>query len=116
MQSLPLEKQDWQKMLDHISKAQGAQRITIEIIREDLGAQREVENEKFDGVSYDPKGNTVAVQAGELEHLIQDPAGIEIAHTGAEIVCLEVIGQDGTRHLIYFLPSLHLPDILHSNG
>ena len=28
------------------------------------------------------------------------------------LICLEVIGSDKSRHLITFLPPLHLPDLL----
>jgi hypothetical protein len=112
MQSLSLEKQDWQRIFDHISKAEKMQKIAIEVIRADLGAQMEAENVDLEGMSYDPKGGTISIQVGGLEHMIQDPEKIEIAHTGADIVCVEIIGKDDAHHLISFLPPLHLPDLL----
>jgi hypothetical protein len=114
MQSLSLEKQDWQRLFDHISRTQKMQKITIEVIRADLGAQTEAEKVELDGMSYDPKGGTISIQVRGLEHMIQDPEKIEIAHAGTDIVCVEIIGKDDTHHLISFLPPLHLPDLLPS--
>jgi hypothetical protein len=44
--------------------------------------------------------------------MIHHPGAIEIAHAGTDLICLEVIGSDKSRHLITFLPPLHLPDLL----
>ena len=111
MQTL-LQRQDWKNILDHISRAQDTHKVTIEIMREDFGAQKEVENVAFRGLSYDPKGGTIAIRAGAVEHMIRHPAGLEIAHAGTDVICLEVVGADKSRHLISFLPPLHLPDLL----
>ncbi len=112
MQNLHLEQKDWINILDHIARSENAHKVTIEIIREDLGAQKEVEDVTLHGLSYDPKGSVIAIRAGAVEHMIHHPAGIEIAHAGTDLICLEVIGSDGARHLISFLPPLHLPDLL----
>ena len=90
MQSLLLQRQDWKNILDQLSGVQNTHKVTIEIIREDFGAQKEVENVAFRGLSYDPKGGTIAIRAGAVEHMIQDPAGVEIAHAGTDVICLGV--------------------------
>jgi hypothetical protein len=112
MQNLHLERKDWQNILDHVSRCGDIHKVTIEVIRDDLGAQKEVENVTLRGLSYDPKGGDIAIRAGAVEHMIHHPAGIEIAHAGTDLICLEVIGSDASRHLITFLPPLHLPDLL----
>ena len=112
MQSLILEKRQWQPMFDHISRAQKMQRITIEVMRDDLGAQTEAEKVELYGLSYDPKGKTISIQVSDLEHMIQDPDKIEIAHAGTDIVCIDIVGKDDSHHLISFLPPLHLSTLL----
>ncbi len=112
MQNLHLEQRDWQKILDHISRSENIHKVTIEVTREDIGVQKEVEDVPLHGLSYDPRGETIAIRAGAVEHMIHRPAGIEIAHAGTDLICLEVIGSDKARHLISFLPPLHLPDLL----
>jgi hypothetical protein len=112
MQSLHLEQSEWRNILDHISRCENTHKVTIEVIREDLGAQKEVENVAMRGLSYDPRGGVLAIRAGAVEHMIHPPAGIEIAHAGTDLICLEVIGSDTSRHLITFMPPLHLPDLL----
>ncbi len=112
MQNLHLEKRDWQNIFDHISRAENVHRVTIEIDREDLGSQKQVENAVLEGLSYDPKGGTIAIRAGAVEHMISRPASIDAAHSGMDLICLEVAGADKTRHLITFVPPLHLPDLM----
>jgi len=79
MQNLHLEQKDWNNILDHISRSENSHKVTIEVMREDLGAQVEVENVTLRGISYDPKGSVIAIRAGAVEHMIHHPAGIEIA-------------------------------------
>ena len=78
MQNLHLEQKDWHNILDHISRSKNAHKVTIEVMREDLGAQKEVENVTLHGVSFDPKGGVIAIRAGSVEHMIHHPAGIEM--------------------------------------
>jgi hypothetical protein len=112
MQNLHLEQKDWQNILDHVSRCEDMHKVTVEVIREDIGAQKEVQNVTLRGLSYDPRGGVIAIRAGAVEHMIHHPAGIEVAHAGTDLICLEVIGSDNSRHLITFLPPLHLPDLL----
>ncbi len=112
MQNLKLRQEDWQNILDHIASSGDAQRVTIEVMREDFGAQTEVENVAFHGLSYDPRGSTLAIRAGAIEHMISHPASIEIAHAGGHLICLEVLGTDKSRHLITFAPPPPLPQTL----
>ena len=64
MQNLHLQQKDWNNILDHISRSENSHKVTIEIVREDLGAQKEVENVTLHGISYDPKGAAIAIRAG----------------------------------------------------
>ena len=112
MQNLHLERRDWENILDHVSRAANTLKVTIEIDREDMGSQKQVENATLHGLSYDRKGNTIAIRAGAVEHMIAQPERIEIAHAGTDLICMEVAGGDKTRHLITFVPPLHLPDLL----
>ncbi len=112
MQNLHLDRKDWQNILDRISRPENAHKVTIEVDRGDIGAQKEVENVVLEGFSYDPKGNTIAIRAGAVEHMIARPERIDIAHAGTDLIAMEVQGADKARHLITFVPPLHLPDLL----
>jgi Family of unknown function (DUF5335) len=112
MQNLHLEQRDWQNILDQISRAESTHKVTIEVDREDIGAQKEVENVILHGCSYDPRGAAIAIRAGAVEHMIARPQKIDAAHSGADLICVEIIGGDKTRHLITFVPPMHLPDLL----
>ena len=112
MQNLHLERRDWQNILDHISRAENSHKVTIEVDREELGSQKEVENVPFHGVSYDARGGTIAIRAGAVEHMIARPERIAVAHAGTDLIAIEIMGGDKTQHLITFAPPLHLPDLL----
>jgi hypothetical protein len=112
MQSLHLERRHWQNALDRISRPPNTCRVTIEVDGEDLGAQKEVENAELHGLSYDHKGGTIAIRAGAVEHMIVQPERIDIAHTGTDLICMEIAARDKSRHLITFVPPLHLPGLL----
>lgn len=112
MQNLHLERQDWQTVLDLISKVESTHKVTIEVDREDIGSQKEVENAELQGLSYDHKGGSIAIRAGAVEHMIVKPERIDAAHAGADLIAIEVSERDKTRHLITFAPPLHLPQIL----
>jgi Family of unknown function (DUF5335) len=59
MQNLHLERRDWQNILDRISRADNSHKVTIEAGREDIGAQKEVENAVLHGFSYTiPRGRS----------------------------------------------------------
>jgi hypothetical protein len=112
MQNLHLERRDWQNILDHISRSQNSHKVTIEVDRLDLGSQKEVEGVPLHGLSYDPKGATIAIRAGAVEHMIAKPQRIDVAHAGTDLIAMEILGGDKTKHLIIFVPPLHLPDLL----
>jgi hypothetical protein len=112
MQNLHLEQRDWQNFLDHISRSQDSCKVTIEVNGEELGSQKEVENAALLGLSYDPKGGTIAIRAGAVEHMIAQPKRIGIAHAGTDLICMEIADTNKTRHLVTFAPPLHIPDLL----
>jgi hypothetical protein len=113
MEARLLQKQDWQKIFDRIYKEEKSkeQRITIEVDSEGLGVQKEVNNVPFQGISYDPKDDLVAVDADNMDHLINHPQRIALATSGQDLVCIEVVDADSQRHLVYFQPPLRLPPI-----
>jgi hypothetical protein len=114
MQNLHIQRGNWQNILDHISRPQNTCKVTIEVDAEDLGAQKEVENAELHGLSYDHKGGTIAIRAGAVEHMIVQPERIDIAHAGTDLICMEIADREKARHLITFVPPLHLPDLLPS--
>lgn len=111
MESRSLQKKDWQQTLDRIYREDKTkpQRVTIEIGSEEFGSQKEVENLQLQGISYDHKDDLIAVDTDAIEHLINHPERIEMAFSGSDLICLEVVDRDALRHLIYFIPPLRLP-------
>jgi hypothetical protein len=110
MQTFQPERANWEKVFDSIARAQKKPvQVTLEVDRADIGAQREVENKELQGLSYDPKGNTLAIRAGAVEHMIDRPASVGFALDNGKLCFLEVIGPDKAKHILTFSPPFELP-------
>lgn len=109
MQTMTLEKAQWSVTLDNISRFQQSQQVTIEVGGAEFGAQKAAENVTFRGISYDQNDEAVFVMTDTLELMIAEPSLIEIAHNGTHLICIAVLGSEGKRHLVNFIPPLSLP-------
>ncbi len=109
MQTTTLLKNKWQSTLDQISKAISNNTVSIVVNGETIGSQTEAEDVTFYGISYDPKDDLIAVETADLEHNIEAPQEIDLAHEGAKLVSIEIVGEDEVRHLLNFTPALDYP-------
>lgn len=110
MQSLVIKKQDWTRTFDGLTKGRQRQRVTIQVLGQEVGAQDEVVNVEFDGLSFDPKGDALAIMAGPVEHMIKDPASIELAFDAKGIHSLRIADKEDLVHLVEFQRPLDLQD------
>ena len=44
--------------------------------------------------------------------MIARPERIDVAHAGTDLIAMELTDAGKTRHLVTFVPPLHLPDLL----
>jgi hypothetical protein len=104
-----LAKPRWQGYFDRLAAALRATRVEIEVTGLGLGHQIEAEWIPLIGVSYDPKGDVLAVIAEGVEHLIRHPKQIHVEQEPDWVSSIEAIDAEGTHHIVLFKESLRLP-------
>jgi hypothetical protein len=104
-----LEKAEWQRYFDRISKAMTGKRAEIEIASLALGDQIEAEWLPLIGIAYDPKDDILEIALDGVDHLIPHPHEIHVDETGILLTSLEVIDRDGVSQIVQLRDPLMLP-------
>lgn len=108
-----LEKPEWQRFADTVTKILVGKRAEIEVASLDLGDQIEAEWLPVLGVAYDPKDDVFEIALENVnenvDHLIRGPREVfaEIGPPG--LAALEVVDSDGRRQIVHFREPLMLP-------
>lgn len=109
MPLVQLAQANWQAYLDRVSKALGAQRVTVEVTGLGLGDQLAAKALPLTGLSYDPHDQTLTVFAEGLEHRILHPRSVHVDHDLEVLHSLEAIDGDGNHHIVQLSEALRLP-------
>jgi uncharacterized protein DUF5335 len=81
MQTRTISPSQWSKLFDSFSRVYDGSRATLEVISDDLGAQMEVEDQPFRGISADATGielHFLVREGGHLTHRVPDPTNVLI--------------------------------------
>ena len=112
MQTRQIPKSEWPAFLNSFSSRHQGWLVNLEVFGPDIGAQVEGTRLMLEGLTgewNEPKGNTIAIMAGEkpddhVTHSISRPTEISIEKTDSgEDAVLSIKGEDGTRTLITFV-------------
>lgn len=110
MSILKLEKSAWHPYFDRVSKlAGGSKRAEVEIAALNLGDQIEAQWSPLNGIVYDPKSDLIEVVLEGLDHLIYKPREVFVDQEAVILRSLEVIDENGVRHIIKLRDPLMLP-------
>jgi Family of unknown function (DUF5335) len=98
---------EWQHFCDDFSRKHRGEKVTVDVLDRDLGAQREIEHQPFVGISADEKSgeNVIEVMVGEqpdrnAERIINNPAHLRVAEGGKP--ALEIEPRDGPTTIVMF--------------
>lgn len=100
MNTRTLERNDWQPYLDGASRRFSGRGVELEILNHEDGRQFEGRLRRCFGMSYDPHTDSFQVISEKLEHTIEHPRQIFVAEEGEELQAVEVVEEDGTKHII----------------
>ncbi len=107
MESREIPRGEWQRFCDDFSRKHRGEKVSVDVLDRDLGAQREIERQPFVGISADEKNgeNVIEVMVGEQpdrneERIINNPAHLRVAE-GAR-PSLEIEPADGPRTIVQF--------------
>lgn len=104
-----LEKPSWRAYFDHMSKVLDGKRAEIEVDALSIGSQVEAKWLPLLGMTYDPKGDIFEVALEGLDHMIHKPRDVFVDQTAADLSSVEVIDDEGFRHIIKLRDPLMLP-------
>lgn len=103
-----LHKNEWQSYFDYVSRHLVGKGVDIQVISQDLGAQREGVAWQLLGLSYDPNDNSLNVTTQNLDHSIKDPTSIEIELDGPLLKAIQISQSDGTKEILQIMEPLAL--------
>lgn len=104
-----LDKARWGAFADLVSKGLVGMRTEIEVASLDLGDQIQAEWLPFLGLVYDPKNEIFEVALEDLDHLIAKPREVYLDNGPRGLISIEVVDDDGARHIIKLKEPLMLP-------
>ncbi len=101
---------DWTSFFDSLTHLHVDEPVAIEILRQDIGAQLQVDDLPLDGITAELKGShaTITIAAGShpyrhVSHIINDPVSVRLAQGSAgEDEALEIVDADRTVTLVFF--------------
>lgn len=107
-----VDRTEWARMLDRLSREHGGQLVTIELLDAAYGDQYEAERLPFTSATYDRKDDAVVVTVGGgspqypvvLRHIITHPTDVSAAETTAG-AAFRVTAADGVATLVRFFPA-----------
>lgn len=101
---------DWASFFDSLTYLHVDEPVSIEVLRPDIGAQLQVDDLPFDGITAELRGPsaTIIIAAGtdperHVSHVIADPVSVRLARGSAgEDEALEIVDADRTVTLVFF--------------
>jgi hypothetical protein len=108
MPARELERSQWERYFDQVSRKLAATTVTIEVSALDIGDRSEVELLPLSGLTFDPRSNVFEVALENIDHLIPEPVEIYAQEGPAGLESVEVVGGDGTKQIIKLTTPLPL--------
>ena len=109
MKTREIPSRHWPEFFDRVSASLQGKSIDIEIDAPDIGAQVEARKLSLNGLSYDRRGDVVAIDTEAIEHLVRAPRQIYITGDEDAVDSLEITVADGGKHIVSFSEPLALP-------
>ena len=110
MATKKIGKAELERYFDGVSKALGAASAEVEVAALDIGDQVEAEWLPLAGLAYDPKDDVFEIDLGDaVDHLVWHPAEVHVEASVDGLRSVEVIDQDGRRHILKLRKALALP-------
>lgn len=108
-----IDKTEYKKYFDNISRLIKGQQVELEVTGLDIGNQIETEWVALEGFSYDPKDEVLVVHTPTLDHAVHRPIQIIAAEEGSELSSLFIKDTDEHTHIVQFRRPLLLEQSKH---
>jgi hypothetical protein len=104
-----IERTQWARFFDNLTKTPIGKQAEIEVASLDLGDQIEAEWAPLIGITYDKKDDLIEIQLEALDHLIRSPRGLFVDYGVGGIVAISIDDGDGNRQIVKLKDPLSLP-------
>lgn len=110
MPTIEIPRDQWTSFLDTLSRFHVEEPVSVDVLRSDIGAQKEICHLPLGGISADLKGSSasIAISAGpgpgeSISHVISEPQRIRLLRTFTDDDdVLEILAADQSKTLVYF--------------
>jgi len=109
MQDRAITNKEWKNFFDSLSKSAKNNQIELEVSGFDIGYQVEGDWLDFEGISYEPRLDTIHIHTSRIEHAIIHPLEVIVALEHDAIVSLEIKDDDRTQ-ILNFRPPVVLKE------
>lgn len=109
MAAQQIDRSDWQRFFDNLSRALPGKQAEIEVASLALGDQILGEWVALHGIVYDPKDGLIELALEGDDHLIQDPAQVWIDYDVGGLVSIEIVRRDDSREIVKLRDPIALP-------
>lgn len=113
MKNHVINKVEYKKYFDDISKLIKGQQVELEVTGLDIGNQIESEWVAFEGFSYDPKQEILVVHTPTLDHAIHHPIKIIAAEENSTLSSISISDTEDHTHIVQFRKPLMLERTKH---
>ena len=112
MPTIDIPREEWTAFLDTLSRYHVDEPVSVDVLRADIGAQKEIVHLPLGGIVADLKGRSasIAISAGpgpgeSISHVVADPVRVRLLRsvTGDDHT-LEIEAADRSTTLLYFEP------------
>jgi hypothetical protein len=104
-----VDRSEWQRAADLLSKAIYGQAARLEIASPQFGDQVEAEWAPLHGITYDPKDDIFEIQLEGLDHLVAHPRTFAIREQDGLADSLAVVDDEGAEHIVQLRQPIVLP-------
>lgn len=95
-----LDREDWSRYFDRISKSLGSKGVTIEVAPLGVGPEMEAKTLALGGLVYDRKSDVFEVQTPDLDHIISAPTEIWVDESEGGVTSVEIVDREGTKQIV----------------
>ena len=107
--SRQIPKAEWQAYFDSMSETIAGARAELEVASLGLADQLEAEWVEMEGIAYDPSDDHIEFVLQDLDHVIDKPREIWVDETPHSLLSLEVVDEEGLRHILLLRTPMMLP-------
>jgi threonine dehydrogenase-like Zn-dependent dehydrogenase len=108
-----VDRSEWAKALDRLTREHEGHLVTIELLDPTYGDLSEAERLPFSYANYDHKDDVVVIGVGGdsprypvvLRHIVSHPTEVDVAEEGTMESALKVTDKDGTVTVVGFYPA-----------